>query len=276
MISIPEQHQHHGYHVQPRPTTLIQISDCHLFARPDKTMAGINTYQSFIDVLALIRHQEQQVDHIILTGDISQDDSLASYHTCHQLLTELNIPFTWLRGNHDDMDPATSIIYQNNFSSLVEIGVWRVIVLNSQVKGQIYGEISDQDLLTLEQTLKHSHQPVLIALHHPPCAMDSLWLDGIGLKNGARLLAILKQYPQVQAIIHGHAHQARDIHHDQLRILGVPSTCLQFTPNQPTFHLDDQQPGYRRLRLFADGNLETEVFRLPNNIWLPDRTSAAY
>ncbi len=263
--------------MQPRHITLVQISDCHLFARHDKTLAGINTYQSFIDVLNLIRHQEPQIDHIILTGDISQDDTLASYHTCHQLLTGLNAPFTWLRGNHDDMDPATSILYQNNFSSLVALGPWRVIVLNSQVKGQIYGKITDQDLQDLEQTLSHYYQqPVLIALHHPPYSVNSLWLDEIGLKNGHRLLTLLKAYPQVQAIIHGHAHQARDMMHDELRILGVPSTCLQFTPNQPSFHLDNQQPGYRRLRLFADGSIDTDVFRLPNNLWLPDRSSAAY
>jgi len=47
-----------------------------------------------------------------------------------------------------------------------------------------------------------------------------------------------------------------------VRILGTPSTCIQFKPGQDAFCLDDTSPGYRWMELLADGSIRTEVVRI--------------
>jgi Icc protein len=49
--------------------------------------------------------------------------------------------------------------------------------------------------------------------------------------------------------------------------MSTPSTCIQFKPGSKTFALDDLPPGYRRLDLHADGNIDTAVERLVDFAW---------
>jgi Icc protein len=89
--------------------------------------------------------------------------------------------------------------------------------------------------------------------------MGSAWLDGVGLRDGDRLMAIVDRHPQVRAIVWGHVHQASDSTHGKVRLLSAPSTCAQFLPNNPYFALDDRPPGYRWLELHPDGSVKTSV-----------------
>ena len=47
-----------------------------------------------------------------------------------------------------------------------------------------------------------------------------------------------------------------------LRLLASPSTCVQFAPGSEEFQVDRSAPGYRWLRLHADGRLDTGVSRV--------------
>ena len=47
-----------------------------------------------------------------------------------------------------------------------------------------------------------------------------------------------------------------------IRLLASPSTCVQFAPGSEEFQVDTTAPGYRWLRLHADGRLETGVSRV--------------
>ena len=238
---------------------------------------GIKTQRSFANVIQLIREQESSIDQILVTGDISQDDSLDSYHYCHHILSDFNVPFAWLKGNHDDMPGVSRVLYQGNFPETVRVGDWVVIMLNTHSEGNIHGELSASELDRLESHLvSYQERPTLVAMHHHPMPIGSRWLDDINLHYGQKLLTLLRGYPQVQTIIHGHAHQEQDFVYRGIRILGVPSTCVQFLPDAREFAVDTRQPGYRRLRLYPDGHIETEVRRLPENSWLPDISQPGY
>ncbi|CAM3785278.1 3',5'-cyclic-AMP phosphodiesterase [Parendozoicomonas haliclonae] len=260
-----------------RPSTLIQISDSHLFANDERSLLGIKTRQSFADVIKMIRAQESEIDHIVVTGDISQDDSMESYHYCHKVLSDMHVPFSWLKGNHDDMSTAASVMYQANFPDIQEVGNWLILMVDTHVSGEIHGMISEEAMARLEEQLvTHQDRPLLVAMHHHPIPVHSRWMDDICLSNREAVMTLLKGYPQVQAVIHGHTHQERDQVYNGIRVLGIPSTCVQFAPGSEDFAVDNQQPGYRRLRLFPDGRIETSVHRLPDNTWLPDRSQAGY
>lgn len=60
----------------------------------------------------------------------------------------------------------------------------------------------------------------------------------------------------------GHIHQEFDQQRGNLRLLASPSTCVQFAPGSEEFQVSSEAPGYRWLRLYADGTLDTGVSRV--------------
>jgi Icc protein len=103
---------------------------------------------------------------------------------------------------------------------------------------------------------------VLITVHHHPVAMDSRWLDEVGLANADEFFNILDRFNNVRAILWGHVHQPFDSRRKGVRLLAVPSTCAQFLPKSDEFAVDPRPPAYRRLTLRDDGTVET------NLVWL--------
>ena len=87
-------------------------------------------------------------------------------------------------------------------------------------------------------------------------------MEPIGLRNPDALFAVLDGFPQVRALLWGHIHQEFDQLRNGVRLLASPSTCVQFAPGSEEFQVDQEAPGYRWLRLYADGRLETAVSRV--------------
>jgi len=144
-----------------------------------------------------------------------------------------------------------------------DLGDWQLIMLNSQVQGDVYGEISTADLNWLRLWLNATTKPTLVGVHHHTMPIDSTWMDRIILKNHDELMDLLSAYDHVKAIAFGHIHQTFDSMHHHIRVLGTPSTCHQFKPHAIEFELDNLPAGYRWLELNSDGSLETGIERLP-------------
>ena len=70
---------------------------------------------------------------------------------------------------------------------------------------------------------------------------------------------MLDNWPQARLVLFGHAHQEADQQHAGLRLLGTPSTCMQFAAGEDTFAVADLPPGYRMLELDENGDIETTV-----------------
>jgi Icc protein len=146
---------------------------------------------------------------------------------------------------------------------VLEIGGWRVVMLDTLVAGSVYGMLRSDQLDLLDQALSeasaHHH---LICLHHHPVSIGSRWMDTIGLRNPDALFEVLDRHSNVRALLWGHIHQEFDHWRNDLRLLASPSTGVQFTPQSEDFQVDSAAPGYRWLRLYADGRLDTEVSRV--------------
>jgi len=93
-------------------------------------------------------------------------------------------------------------------------------------------------------------------------AVGSRWLDAIGLVNVEEFFDVLGRHAQVQGVIFGHIHQVFEMQRKGVHLMGTPSTCIQFMPNEDDFALDHQKPGYRHLTLRANGEIETDVARI--------------
>ncbi len=245
------------------PSLLVaQITDTHLFAEVEPSVFGVQTYNSLQAVVEKLKALQPQPDILLLTGDLSQDESSQSYEFLYNAIAPLNIPSYWLPGNHDNL-PIMEQVLQHppiDATKSFHAGGWNFLLLSSLLPGCVHGEISRQSLDWLE--LQLTNYPTLIAVHHPPCLINSDWMDNINLRNYEEFLAVVERHPQVKLVVFGHIHQEFDNHSGGVRYLGSPSTCVQFQPQSKEFTIDKQaQPGFRLLNLFTDGTYNTEIVR---------------
>ncbi|OZH51687.1 3',5'-cyclic-nucleotide phosphodiesterase [Hydrocoleum sp. CS-953] len=261
------------------PVLVAQITDTHLFANPTQgKMYGVPTETSFLKVLEKLGQLQPQPDVLLLTGDISQDETPESYQRLASLLSALNIPTYWIAGNHDCLPIMEQVLNSAPISSQksFEIGGWYFLLLNTNVPGCVYGQVSPESLKWLESQLKIiGNKPVLIALHHPLVKINSEWMDRILLHEPEPLLNIINRYPQVKIVLSGHVHQEFDTEINGIRYLTTPSTCIQFEPKNPEFVLDKKSPGLRLLSLYPDGNYTTKIERA-DYIYEFDITASGY
>ena len=251
------------------PLLVAQITDTHLFAHPTEgTMYGVRTGSSFLKVLEKLEQLQPQPDMLLLTGDLSQDETPESYQRLASLLIPLNIPTYWIAGNHDRLPIMEQVLNSAPISTekSFTMGGWHFFLLNTNVPGCVYGQIFPENLEWLESQLKMTgNRPVLIALHHPPVPINSEWMDRILLHNPEPLLNIINRYPQVKIVLSGHVHQEFDTEINGVRYLATPSTCIQFQPENPELVVDKISPGLRLLTLYPDGNYTTKIERADYN-----------
>jgi len=246
------------------PALLVQISDSHLFAEADGTLLGMNTRDSLQKVIELVRAQQPQIDLILATGDISQDGTLESYQQFREQTGQLDAPARWIPGNHDEPRiMAEAAVQSALLEPVVDIGNWRVTLLDSAVPGSVPGFLQDEQLQLLAQALSEApERHHLVCFHHHPVSIGCEWMEPIGLRNPEAFLKVLDRFPQARAVLWGHVHQEIDQMRNGVRLIASPSTCIQFEPGSEDFKVGEQAPGYRWLRLLPDGRLETGVERV--------------
>ncbi|MCO5763393.1 MAG: 3',5'-cyclic-AMP phosphodiesterase [Gammaproteobacteria bacterium] len=252
----------HSYAIQ----RLLQISDPHLFADPEGDLLGQRTRLTLERVLTLAQGRLDSTDRVLLTGDLSQDASPASYRYLAERCERLGVRCHAIPGNHDDpAEMALSLVGGAiDLPSQVDCGPWNLVLLDSHLPGSEAGHLAGAQLAALENALTaRPESPALVVLHHQPLPLGSPWLDELVLDNGDDLFAILDRYPrQVRGVLFGHIHQAYDGERRGVALLGAPSTCIQFLPGSLDFALDTATPGYRWLELHPDGGIETGIERI--------------
>lgn len=243
---------------------VLQLTDTHLIADPDGSLLGQRTRSTFEAVLELAQTSFWPPDLILLTGDLVHDEVPETYRYLARRLGRLAIPFLGIPGNHDRPDLLAEILDPEAGQGVrsVSVGGWHLILLDSTIAGEDGGRLSHRQLGEIDQVLTDQKGPALVCLHHQPVPVGSAWLDAIGLCNGDELLSVLSRHAQVQGVLWGHIHQDYSVQRQGWRLLGSPSTCVQFQPQSHRFALDDRPPGYRWLLLHADGRIETGIRRL--------------
>lgn len=249
-----------------QPLRVVQISDSHLFARTDGRLLGLCTEDSLLLVLDKVRREQPRIDFILATGDISQDASPEAYQRFHDHLETFGVPNYWLQGNHDITAPMITTLGGRTRLSpcVIDQGGWRVIMLNSSIEHQVPGKFTSAELDFLVKALEESRdRHVMVCLHHHPVPMGCKWLDTQVVRNAREFLDIVDRYTHIRAIVWGHVHQESDNVRNGVRMLSVPSTCVQFKTLSDDFAIEeDLNPGYRWFQLNPDGTLETAVSRV--------------
>ncbi len=250
---------------EPDVISLVQITDCHIFAATGGCLWGVNTRRSFEAVSKAVIDNSGHLDLMLATGDLSQDGSLESYAYLAQKIDAMGTATFWLPGNHDEIDVLREqFIGQKIHSSKhVLIADWQIVLLDSTIRGEVHGRVSETQLEFLDDCLRaHPEKHALVCLHHQALDTGSLWIDQKGLRDSDQLRENITRHDNIRGVLWGHVHQETHQTIGGVEWMSTPSSCVQFKPDSKEFAIGTEAPGYRHLNLYADGRITTRVHRV--------------
>ena len=264
---------------EPNRISVLQLTDSHLFAEESTSLLGVRTASSFKAVLSSILNQEISFDCVVVTGDISQDYSLNSYQRFAHMISVLKSPVFFVPGNHDD-GPLMYRVFGDmgvHTERSMICGNWHFIFLNSEVYSVPHGWVEKSELNFLKSSYEeHPDLNTVVLVHHLPRLVNSRWLDTQTMHNQDEFNNCIAACPNIKLVLCGHVHQEYDQVFNNVRYIATPSTSIQFEPFSHDFALDSQGPGWRYLQFTEQGQITTQVFRLPPGRFVPDTGVAGY
>lgn len=194
---------------------IAQISDVHLGLPNGETHLGVDTGKKLNEAVSHINQLKSLPDLVVVSGDCVWDGSIAEYEYLKSILEHLKMPYCLAVGNHDQRENMQLVFKNLDFlpqSSFVQYTLenfpLRVVVLDTLIPGDTSGELCEERLKWLDQTLSEApERPTVIFQHHPPTRTGLAQLDGAILKNGNDLKAILERYNHVKLLGCGHFHR---------------------------------------------------------------------
>jgi 3',5'-cyclic-AMP phosphodiesterase len=246
----------------------VQLTDTHLCKSLGGTLLGMDTDHSLQSVIDLVKQERPDLHLLLGTGDLADGGGRTAYDRLQVYFDQLTPANYWLPGNHDsrgDMEAAASSPVR--LCGEIRTSRWQVLLLDSQVPGQVGGELGEKELNQLRKALQSAQEQslyTLVCLHHQPVPIGCTWLDEQMVADADAFFDVLDQYDGVRAVLWGHVHQEIDRERNGVRLLASPSTCVQFAAGSENFKADDQPPGYRWLELHDDGRVHTGVSRVRN------------
>jgi len=151
------------------------------------------------------------LDAILVSGDIADHGAVAEYE---QAKTELiaDVPVLVLPGNHDVRTAYRKVLLGTDgaepINAVHRIGGVIFALCDSSIPGRPDGLLAPETLDWLRAVLEAADAPVFVCLHHPPVILHQHLVDGIMLGEPDQLAHIVEEFPQVVAVLCGHAHAA--------------------------------------------------------------------
>ena len=246
--------------------TIIQISDTHLFGDKSRRINGFNSYSNLNKTLKYIKTNVENLDCLIVTGDLSQDGTFESYQNVANLLNKAGMKYYLMPGNHDDVEIINKVFdfkwIIDNVDYTAELGDYLFYFIDSTLYQRDEGAFSEEQLIRFENKLKkNKSKPTLVFMHHHPLKIDSTWMDAMMLINHEKFNSIINANPQIKAVLYGHIHQVFESNINGTFYGSVPSTSYQIHPTTEMFTMDVLPGGYRIIEL-ENGNFESKVVRV--------------
>ena len=259
-------HSAHTVNHPGGPVRVLQLTDTHLCRERGGRLLAMDTDHSLQAVIELARAERGDPDLLLATGDLSDHGYLEAYQRLRDYLDPVCAANFWLPGNHDDRQQMATVVGDSpRLSAEIRVGGWQVLMLDSQVPGEVGGQLGSIELEFLAAALGRGQAQslyTLVCLHHQPVPVGCAWLDEQMVADADRLFEVLAPFDRVRGLLWGHVHQQIDRRRGELQLMASPSTCVQFAPGSERFRADDQPPGYRWLELHEDGRIDTGVSRV--------------
>jgi Icc protein len=248
------------------PARIVQLTDLHLTRAIGGTARGQDVWRNLRLALADVRANREPLDVLVVTGDIANQRSPATYAQLAELLQPWRGRLRVLPGNHDSralLREAFADLWLPECRSanfVMTLGGWRVIGLDSVRRPFVHGKLGKDQLTWLSTELGKSSAPTLLFLHHPLIRVGSWWLDK-DLVRDRRALAGILAGTQVSVIASGHVHQEFAGMFAGAQFWTTPSTAYQFRPRSVWPARISTGIGYRVIDLVED-RVATQVIRL--------------
>ncbi|MGN9845983.1 metallophosphoesterase [Nonomuraea sp. H19] len=184
---------------------IAHLSDIHIGATP-RSVDRANAVMRYLDALP------HDLDAVLVTGDIADHALAEEYEEARKLLSSRH-PVLVGPGNHDRRGEFRRVLLGEEPADGPINQVYRsaqaiYAMCDSSIPGQDAGHLDEETIAWLEGVLRESDLPVFVAFHHPPVLLHSPMADGIRLHRHERIEELVAAYPNVAAVLVGHAHTA--------------------------------------------------------------------
>lgn len=247
---------------------IAQITDTHIKLPGKLAYRKVDTAAMLERCVAHLLSLKQQPDLILLTGDLVDLGRPEEYDHLKSLLAPLKQRIIAIPGNHDERDAMRDAFAAGGYlptarGSFLQFAVdgdypLRLIGLDTLIPGQGGGELCDDRLRWLDDTLQQQPDaPTLVMMHHPPFTTGIGHMDKIGLKGAAGFEAVVARHSQIRLILCGHLHRTIRADVGGRAALTCPSpahqVALDIDPQAPS-RFTMEPPGYM-LHWWNDGRL---------------------
>jgi 3',5'-cyclic AMP phosphodiesterase CpdA len=190
---------------------LAHISDLHIGQDRDGD-GGARALRRAQQVIDYLNALPGDVDGVLATGDLADHGLPEEYRVVRELLGSLRFPVLPCPGNHDERVAyrATLLAEPDGGAEPVNqvhhLAGFTIAMCDSSIPGRDDGFLDDTTLTWLDKVLSDTEDPTLVCFHHPPAVLHHPLIDGIRLREEARLVEVLND--KVLAVLCGHAHTA--------------------------------------------------------------------
>ncbi|MEV8182629.1 metallophosphoesterase [Specibacter sp. NPDC078692] len=263
---------------------ILHLSDTHLMDAGVLHQGTVDTVAAYSFTLESFANAGP-LDLVVLSGDVSDDGSPASYRTLRSLTGDFaarhGAVAIYAMGNHDqragfrevlgnghpDSGSGSSNSGSSNSGALsgVELAAqapivgishvagYRIITVDSSVPGRTHGYVDDEQLawLRTEMATSYGHGTVVV-IHHPPVEPVTALHHGIELMNAGQLAEALAGTDTV-AILSGHYH------HHLSDVLAAGSSRIPVVVTSGIVNSNDVMaaPGHERAVAGSGGTIIT-------------------
>ena len=236
---------------------IVQISDTHIAGRGKKTYGIAPMSENLARCVDHINQSDPRPDVVLVTGDITSAAKIEEAEQAADILSNLQIPFYIIPGNHDSRTSLGEAFseqvcpsgYQGFSNYVIDDFDVRLIAVDSTVPGAPGGEICQTRATWLDERLSEDKErPTVIFMHHPPVRCGVLETDEDGFSGADLLGDVVEKYSNIEGIFCGHIHLPIHVRWRGTVVSTAPSIGmrlgLDLTLKRPSeFYLD--APGYQ-------------------------------
>lgn len=191
---------------------IAQVTDIHLGFQPDDP-AELNR-KRLDEVVATLLALTPQPDLLLMTGDLTEFGTVASYQTLKTVCAALPFPVLPALGNHDLRENFYAVFPDapqvgGFLQYCYDAGPLRVIVLDTLEEGRHGGSFDPARAAWLDARLAEDARPTVVMLHHPPIETGNGWMtEDLDAPWVRRLRGVIERHGHVVRLVTGHLHRA--------------------------------------------------------------------
>lgn len=190
-----------------------QITDIHIGFEPgNPDEPNLHRLRA---VLERLFDGPNQIDLLLLTGDLTENGDAESYVHLRAALASAPCPVLPIPGNHDDRAALAQAFPQlgeaGGFQHYVhDAGDLRLLLLDTIEPKRHGGAFCDARAAWLSQRLAEARdRPTMIVMHHPPFVSGIDWMDPDPDEPWiARFAEATRGHAQIKTVLCGHLHRS--------------------------------------------------------------------